>query len=293
MSNIEKVKNGNELNKHIETAQDKLVILFLFNGTDVNCKYARRACESAANKHNTSLFLEININEFSGDCSYYNVKTIVSVPFFQFIYQNNPIGSYAGRDGYELDKNLVSALQYIGSMMKQRSDMQRMQNPNSWQPNTYNQNGFGHDNNKYMEFKQMLLNQSKQNPQHYNRLIQDPQLLHQTIIQLMSQSQAQSVPQFNPNVNVNPQPQPPTYQQPINIMQKEISNIIVPSFSQMQQMFQIWETMHQMGILNTTVPPKQATIANKSVEETILPNGDKIIPMGDGKYGLIRKSASL
>lgn len=288
MSNIEKVKNGNELNKLIETSQDKLVILFLLNSTDVNSKYAKRACESAANKHSNSLFIEINITEFSGDCIYFNIKLIVSVPFFQFMYQNTPIGSYNGRDGYELDKNIVAALQYVGSMARQRA-------PNQWpQQNTYNQNGFAHDNNKYMEFQQMILNQCKQNPQYYNRLMQDQQLLHQTTIQLMSQSQSQSqsqspAPQPQPSQHFNPQP---TYPQP-QLMQKEINNIIVPSFSQMQQMFQIWETMHQMGILNTTVPPKQTTAPTKPTEETILPNGDKIIPMGDGKYGLIRKNASL
>ena len=87
----------------------------------------------------------------------------------------------------------------------------------------------------------------------------------------------------------------------------EISNIVVPTFQQMQQMFQIWETMHQMGILNTTVPIRQSGIVNKTStststsisnsdvaqavgQETILPSGDKIVPLGDGKYGLIKKS---
>ena len=76
----------------------------------------------------------------------------------------------------------------------------------------------------------------------------------------------------------------------------EISSVVVPTFQQMQQMFQIWETMNQMGILKTTVPPKPVPSQNNSYvaqtvkEEITLPSGDKIIPLGDGKYGLIKKS---
>ena len=75
-----------------------------------------------------------------------------------------------------------------------------------------------------------------------------------------------------------------------------IASVVVPTFHQMQQMFQIWETMNQMGILKTTVPPKSVPIQSNSYvgktvkDEITLPSGDKIIPLGDGKYGLIKKS---
>ena len=106
---------------------------------------------------------------------------------------------------------------------------------------------------------------------------------------------------FNPNQqnqqNQPNQPNQPNYTTPSvppSTVPTEISTMVVPTFQQMQHMFQIWETMNQMGILKTTVQPKQSAENNSVVskmvgQEIILPSGDKIVPLGNKKYGLIKK----
>ena len=54
--------------------------------------------------------------------------------------------------------------------------------------------------------------------------------------------------------------------------------------------------MNKLAILKTTVVPKPVPLQNNSYvaqtvkQEITLPSGDKIIPLSDGKYGLIKKS---
>lgn len=71
---------------------------------------------------------------------------------------------------------------------------------------------------------------------------------------------------------------------------------IIPTIQQMQYMFQIWETMNQMGILKTNVSPKpiptdkNSLVAQTVGQEIILPSGDKLIPLGNNKYGLKKRT---
>lgn len=58
----------------------------------------------------------------------------------------------------------------------------------------------------------------------------------------------------------------------------------LPTLKQMQYMFQIFQLMQQMGMLQPTAP-----IAPDS-EAIVLDNGDKIIPLPDGRFKLIKKS---
>lgn len=81
--------------------------------------------------------------------------------------------------------------------------------------------------------------------------------------------------------------------------QSDLSQFVMPSLQQMQYIFQIWETMNQMGILKTNVPPKPLTadkaglIDRKSSvsvavgEGLTLPSGERIIPLGNKQYKII------
>jgi thiol-disulfide isomerase/thioredoxin len=62
----------------------------------------------------------------------------------------------------------------------------------------------------------------------------------------------------------------------------------LPTLQQMQQMFQIFQMMQQIGILNTSPVQITDNITQKD-DIIVLPNGDKIIPLSNGKYGLVRK----
>jgi len=82
-------------------------------------------------------------------------------------------------------------------------------------------------------------------------------------------------PQPNPQMQA-PCPNPSYHQE---------SRDNLPSLEQMQQMFQIFQMMQQMGVLQTS--PKTTAATHDGIIQ--LPDGDKIVPLADGKYGLIRK----
>jgi len=61
----------------------------------------------------------------------------------------------------------------------------------------------------------------------------------------------------------------------------------MPNGQQIQQMFNIFQMMQQLGILNNqNITPQNQKDKSDTI---ILSNGDKIIPLADGKYGLIKK----
>lgn len=63
----------------------------------------------------------------------------------------------------------------------------------------------------------------------------------------------------------------------------------MPNAQQIQQMFNIFQMMQQMGILNNQNILPTNSHKDKIEGEIILKNGDKLIPLADGKYGLIKK----
>ena len=96
-----------------------------------------------------------------------------------------------------------------------------------------------------------------------------------------------------PNSINNPMP---NSMHPMNTIPNDTQNGFntLPTMQQMQQMFQIFQMMQQMGILN--IPNNQSINKLESNNqngqignEIILPNGEKLISLSNGKYGLIKK----
>jgi hypothetical protein len=176
---------------------------------------------------------------------------------------------------------------------------------------------------------QVLASAMAQNPMYHKQLLQNPQLLQQAVTQQImmmnnSSMQPNQINSMQPNQINSMQPNQINSMQPNQInsapqltplnnmlnmasslgnaqsnsssLNTEIGSVVAPTFQQMQHMFQIWEMMHQMGILKTNVAPKPVIQPSNSVigqtvkQEMILPTGDKIVPLGDGKYGLIKKA---
>src|ERR1044071_2512316 len=206
MSNIEIVKDNSQLNKIFELAQDKLVILLFYTKSNANCKYAKKSFENLSIKHTVSIFVLIDMDIFVGDNPY--IKGINSYPIFIFYYQNSRIGSWPGHDQIELDKTIMTAQQFVMNNINQRSQNQaNHQNQNQYQNQTQNQISQSYNQQQNMTYSQ---NNFSQNTRQNHQQVPQPTQSN------FSQSQAQP----------------------------EINNIIVPTFHQMQQMFQIWETMH-------------------------------------------------
>jgi hypothetical protein len=76
-----------------------------------------------------------------------------------------------------------------------------------------------------------------------------------------------------------------------NTSDKIIENgFMLPTLYQMKQMYQMFTMMQKMGILEIPkLEQVQKPIEEKPGEPIILPNGDQLIPLEDGNYGLIKK----
>lgn len=126
-----------------------------------------------------------------------------------------------------------------------------------------------------------LNNKSQPNIQYESEPKYQPQTQPQ-----QSQYQHQYQPQYQPQPQPQPQPQYQPQPQQSQIFNQMLNQIpqnqewIPPTYQQMQQMFQIFQMMYQMGVLNMS--------PNNKEEEKILPNGDKLIQLSDGKFGLIK-----
>jgi len=128
------------------------------------------------------------------------------------------------------------------------------------------------------------------------------QMMAQQMMSQQNQMPNITTPQQIPSLTTTPfgnMPQP-NYATP----QLNSTNNILPTFQQMQQMFQIFQMMQQMGILNTqntqNTPQPNVSIQNQTESikpivpaepdnTIVLPNGDKVIPLPNGKFGLIKK----
>lgn len=107
--------------------------------------------------------------------------------------------------------------------------------------------------------------------------------------------------QYSHQPNYAPLQPPPQY--PFNgyqindaIRQSNLteSGLQLPSMQQMQQMFKIFQMLQKMGVLLTDEEPIiQDTLENEKNTSPdgaiMLSNGDRIVPLGNGKYGVIEK----
>lgn len=160
-----------------------------------------------------------------------------------------------------------------------------------------------------------------QNPAYLQGMVQK-QLQQQQMQQQQMQQQQQQMPH---QMQLTMQPQMPIQQQQLTMQpimsqasmttpmpaqnttttnslfqamsQLNTDTSMLPTLQQMQQMFQIFQLMQQAGLL-TTQPPAAAPApppleppkeAYNEKDVVVLPNGDKIIPLANGKFGLVRK----
>jgi hypothetical protein len=73
----------------------------------------------------------------------------------------------------------------------------------------------------------------------------------------------------------------PSIQQPIHSHTQQSNNL--PDINQLQQYFELFIMMDKMGILN-----KNASVATNN-NEILLDNGDVIVPLENGEFGVIEK----
>lgn len=298
MSNFERITDVNSLNRVLDNAQDKLVILMFFTKNNPECRKAAIYFEKIANNNPLSYFYIIDIDKFEGECRF--VKNINSIPRFDCYHFGNMIGSYTTSNEKEIEQIVKYGQQYVLTHSNINNGTQYNQIPtNSIDPLQV----------------QYPTNSQIRNPIYYQYLSQNPlmqqmaqkQVFQQTSPQIFP-SQISASPMFtnmpmntpiytpaNASVNssastsVNTPINIPNLSNSLSSLSSGVPNIEsnglqLPTLQQMYQMFQIFQMMQQMGILNI---PSTDNSSQKD-DTIILPNGDKIIPLSNGKYGLIR-----
>ena len=321
MENFFKITSADELDKIFENGDDKLITLMFFTKHNGECRRALSAFEKSALNHTTSYFCVIDTDKFQEKSRY--VSNLNNMPKFECYYAGNTLGSYPTSNEKDIEQIVRSGEQYVmtqnnmkNSGMNQNNMMNQMGMMAPMQMNQMNP----------MQIQQQILNQAQMtNSQQFQYLMQNPMVLQQMVQRQMMQQQQMMQPQQMMQQQIPMMPQMPmTAQIPItannmpNTTQNSImnsmaamaqqqnnnTNNVVPSLQQMQTYFQIFQMMQQMGALNM---PLQSPIQNQTISDTainneittkepesenpiILPNGDKLIPLPGGKFGLIKKT---
>lgn len=298
MENLFKISNSNELNKIFEHSGDKLVILYFFTKNNPDCRKTIGAFEKSAMNHSISYFCILDMDKFEGDSRYTN--SVNHMPKIDLYYMGNGIGTCQISSEKDIEQAVRSGEQYI---MTQNN----MKNNNTMGNNVGMNTMMNISPMQIQQIQQQILNNAQMsNPMQFQYLMQNPpvlqQLVQKQVMALQQQQMMQSMiqPQM-PNMMTNmmnmiPSTTPnviPNTNMPnmMNLPSTDSSNNILPTFQQMQQMFQIFQMMQQMGILNTQSTPIETPVSKPSEsEEIVLPNGDKLIPLPNGKYGLVKKN---
>lgn len=309
MSNLNTVNNSDQISKVLEFANDKLVILMFYTKNNSECRKAKAALERNASNHNLSYFCIVDVDNFDGDKSIIN--NINKFPKFDCYYMNNSFGGFNYVNERDMVNNIRTAEQYVMTQNNMRiqsvhSQFNQQMMPTNQQIglnaysnltpqlNQLNQinpmaNNINPQINPLQIQQQILNNLTMQNPVLAQQLLQNPAQLQQMVQQAVQQAIQQQVV----NQTIQQQSQPPPIQTQIQQQPDPIKQNL-PTLQQMQQMFQIWQLMQKMGILNTQPEIKSAspTTPTAQLENGVitLPNGDKLYPLQNGQYGLVKKS---
>lgn len=299
MENLIRITDANHLNKVFENAGDKLVVIMFYTKTNPGCRRIQPAFERSAQNHMISYFCIVDVDKVEGDSRY--MKNTNNLPKLDFYYQGNLLGSYPCSDEKEIEDYVRSAERNV--MMQ--NNMKN--NPNNQNNNMNGMMGMNTQINTQMnpaQIRNQIINTAMmQNPMYAAQLQQNPMMLEQLVQRQMQMQQQQMMqpmqqPQMNvPQMNMSTMtqiPQIPAANTPLPnmpILPSGTPNVL-PTLEQMQYYLKIFQMMQQMGVLNTN------TINNLTMPEPakpaepdniiVLPNGDKLMPLPNGKYGLIK-----
>lgn len=321
MENLFIVTDSSQLNKIFDTGSDKLIVLMFYSKNNPDCRKARQFFEKSAMNHITSIFCIIDMEKFEGESRY--VNNVNNMPKFDCYYAGNILGSILTANEKDIESGVRSAEQYIMGHNNMKNMAQgnnnNMINPMMGMMTQMPQINHAQVQQQILNYAMMqnpiLANQLMQNPAHLQQLVQkqvqllQQQYMQQSMMQPMAQPMSQPMMQPIPQMSqMNTGTQMPLQSFPTNqniAFQPAINgasnNNLLPTFEQMQQMFKIFQMMQKMGILNTDnqntadIQNSMATMmmnkpATPEMENTIvLPSGDKIIPLPNGTYGLVKK----
>jgi hypothetical protein len=137
-----------------------------------------------------------------------------------------------------------------------------------------------------MQRQQMMNNQMMNNPMMNNQMMNNPMMNNPMMNNPMMNNQMMNN-QMNKMANPMIAPNPSTNVAQMATMMMPTDSDYVPTFKQMQNMFQIFQTLQKMGVISVPVINEDAK-EEETKNPIVLPTGEKLVPLGGGKYGLIK-----
>jgi hypothetical protein len=293
MSNI--ITDANQLAKVFDNAVDKLVVI-MYTSKSNECKKAKNSYDKIISSHPLTIFCTIDVERFEGDSKWFNISSI-RPPKFECFYNGLSIANLAASQERDIEKLIQYGERHVMTQLNNKNNLNTQNNNN----NPLNP----------MVIQQQILTWAQQNPVIYNQLTSNPQYLQQMVNNKMQQLQMQMgmnqtlpTPVMTPTIIPTQVPTPPlqtttlTTGQNQNVVNQIASMIntdavsnLVPTIQQMLQMFKIFQMLHRMGVLDIDagVQDVEKELSEPEMDNVItLPNGDKLVPLPGGKYGLIK-----
>lgn len=314
--NFFKITNGAVLDELFEKNIGKIIILMFYTKHNPECRSMESKFETLSLNNKFTIFCVIDVDKLTTDSVYTKNKS--NMPRFDFYFNGNILYSTGTTD--------IKVLQAAVTQCQQHMMNQNNRNNNNPQNNITNQATIQQISNKILYEASMTdpntYNYLMQNPEALQAMVmqkmsqipsmQQPYInstSQQPLIQPMQQPFAQPMQQpFTQPIQPIAQPIQPIQQlqqplHPANLTKSptiENPTSLIPSESaialtvqQMQQMFQIFQMMQNMGVLKIDGPINISTSESHVTVDppgtTVLPNGDKIVPMPNGLFGLIKK----
>ena len=251
-NNLHLIKDVATINKIMPTAQDKLVVLMFYTKNSPQSRTARQCFEHSAQSHMLSVFCIIDIDHYDG-------KVENAPPHIDFYFSGNKIGFSACESQKHIEDSVRAGEQYVMKQMTLKNQQQQQLNSQPQQQPLINS-----QQQPLISSPQPMYNPSPPNQGYVQPVYQQPPPVQQPIQQQLFQQMVQQQVQQSTDPND------------------------LPSLHHMALMFNVYQKLHQLGLLNMNQQISQSD-GSKVEGEEILPSGDKIVPLGDGKYGLIKK----
>jgi hypothetical protein len=281
MENPVRIKNAEQLDAVLASAGGKVVFILHITKNSQVCRKALQGFESAAGNHEkAAVFGVVDQGSFDGESDY--VTSVVTTPRIEAYFNGISCGGYETDDSKDIDRYVVSIIRNRGQRMgQQRGHGGPMASPNPKLPSP-------------IEIQHKILGQARAtNPVLFAQLNSNPNMLYGLVkreMDRLAEQNQRSIQQQH--FGTMPPPVwtsssvPPV---PVDVPQSTAQQMVLPTLQQMQYMFEIFKNLQKMGVLDTSFPSPPETDGVDIDKAITLPDGRKIVPLGNDRYGLIEK----
>lgn len=283
MENPVRVKNAEQLEGLLTSAGNKVVFILHITKKSQPCRKALSGFESAAGNHEKAgVFGVVDHESFDGESDY--VTSVATVPRIESYFNGISCGGFETIDSKEIDRYVISTIRNRGRIIGAQgihggpgatSPIPKLPTP--------------------IEVQNKILNHTRAtNPILYGQLLANRPMLFGMVNQEMERLRA-----VNQQMMQQQQPAAPTPAWsssmaapaiPQTTASSSTQQMIIPTLQQMQYMFEIFKSLQKMGVLDTAYPSPAETDGVDIDKAITLPDGRKIVPLGNDRYGLIDKS---